>query len=410
VAEAVEAAGAAAAAVRAELARTPPAVAVELALDWSADDWGADASRDASGAAGADALPGVDGSSCGSRSSGAGSGRSGPAACGGAARRGSAAPGEGCGRGGSAGRGAGCRVRVQLRPEPFHEALVATQRVRSLGGPHRVPMAVARRWVAGTCSAAALLPHPASHLAQETARPGPGSSPAPELMRPQELGAELAAARRALADAQRGFAALVARFGDSAAALASDADFWRELAPFVARFTAAQRQARQGGDPTRGSGRSLAAINFSLSRDALYAAVGTDAPGHDVQAGVSSRPASWQRFRTPSGLRECERCESCAGLYKSACALRRSRPPAAWPDLLVAGADARPPPGARAAAAARARAGRRERDSAHRRRRAQGAAAARGRQPWRRFAGRRVRDAAGRRRGRPLRRRWGPGV
>ncbi|KAK9832732.1 hypothetical protein WJX81_005524 [Elliptochloris bilobata] len=121
VAETVEAAGAALAAVRAELARTPPAVAVELALEGSS-------------------------------------------------------------------RGTWLRARLRLRPEPFHEALVATQ---------------------------------------------------------QELAAGLAAARAALADTQRAFVALVAFFGENAAGAASDGDFWRELTEFAVRFTAAQRQERE---------------------------------------------------------------------------------------------------------------------------------------------------------------------
>ncbi len=185
-------------------------------------------------------------------------------------------------------------------------------------------------------------------------------------MRLQELGAELSAARRALADEQRGFAALVARFGDSAATLASDADFWRELAPFVARFTAAQRQARQAGVPARGLGRSLAVNSFIELGYALGMAVWTDAPPL-CPSRVSSTPAPWQRLRTPSGLRKRERCKSCAGLCSSACALRHFKPQQRGPDLLVAGADARPPSGARAAAAAGARAGRRECASARRR-------------------------------------------
>ena len=65
----------------------------------------------------------------------------------------------------------------------------------------------------------------------------------------QELGAELAAACAALSATQRGFAALVARFGENAAALASDADFWLGLAAFATRFTAAQRQVRTPDRP-----------------------------------------------------------------------------------------------------------------------------------------------------------------
>ncbi len=125
MAEAVEAAGAAAAAVRAELARTPPAVAVKLVLDWSALDWSADAPQDDSDAAGADGLPGVEPELQQPQQR--------------RRRRRSAAPGEGGGSGGGAGRGAGCRVRVRLRPEPFHEALVATQQVRLPGGASQTP-------------------------------------------------------------------------------------------------------------------------------------------------------------------------------------------------------------------------------------------------------------------------------
>lgn len=69
----------------------------------------------------------------------------------------------------------------------------------------------------------------------------------------QELAAELAAARGALAATQKGFGALLARFGENAAGAAGEGDIWKELADFAARFTAAQRQVQ----PRAGCGHGV---------------------------------------------------------------------------------------------------------------------------------------------------------
>ena len=64
----------------------------------------------------------------------------------------------------------------------------------------------------------------------------------------QEVAAELVAARGAMAATQKGFGALLASFGESAAGGAGEGDVWRELADFAARFTAAQRQVQTRTD------------------------------------------------------------------------------------------------------------------------------------------------------------------
>lgn len=60
----------------------------------------------------------------------------------------------------------------------------------------------------------------------------------------QELAAELAAARGALAAAQQGLGALLLRFGEGAAGAAGDSELWQTLRDFSALFTAAQRQVQ----------------------------------------------------------------------------------------------------------------------------------------------------------------------
>ena len=61
----------------------------------------------------------------------------------------------------------------------------------------------------------------------------------------QEGEAQLKALQRLQRQAQDSFAHLVSFFGENPQALASDADFWSEVALFVQRFSGCQRQLRK---------------------------------------------------------------------------------------------------------------------------------------------------------------------
>lgn len=133
------------------------------------------------------------------------------------------------------------RVRLQLRPEPYHDALVATQQARPCPSLATLLCVLTLQGqLQHICSEGGSADGAAQLLAHFDADPRPPAS----LVAVQELMTELAAARGALAAAQQGLGALSLHFGEGAAGAAGEGDVMKILAAFSAQFTAAQRQVQ----------------------------------------------------------------------------------------------------------------------------------------------------------------------